>query len=319
MVAELKSPMTNQASAPTVEDAASGHANTPRTIGVLATRRAQAGRGWGRRALIGIVLIWFGALILAPTVALVRAAFAAGFSEFVAALSSPEAVRSMGLTLGITLAATAVNTVFGVTFAVVLVRHRFWGRTLLDGLVDLPFAISPVVAGLMLMVLYGPRGWLGGALDAVNLPVVYHWPGMVLATMFVTVPFVVREVVPVLKEFGVDQEEVAYTLGAGGWTTFRRVTFPSIRWGLAYGITLTVARSLGEFGALLVISGNILNRTQTATLFVHDAIESFQPQRAYAMSLALAFLSFVLLVGMESLRSRVERRERDGGTMSESS
>ena len=307
-----------ETSASAVEDP-SRHApvTAPERVHVLAARRAASASGaWVRRVLIGIVMLWFGALILAPTVALTRAAFAGGAADFLAALASPEAVRAMGLTLGITLAATVVNTVFGVAFAVVLVRHRFWGRTLLDGLIDLPFAISPVVAGLMLMMLYGPRGWLGGALDAVHLPVVYHWPGMVLATMFVTVPFVVREVVPVLKEFGVDQEEVAYTLGAGQWTTFRRVTFPSIRWGLAYGITLTVARSLGEFGALLVVSGNILNRTQTATLYVHDAIESFHPERAYAMSLVLAFVSFVLLVGMESLRRRVELREREGGSMS---
>ena len=133
---------------------------------------------------------------------------------------------------------------------------------------------------------------------------------MILACLFVTLPFVVREVVPVLREFGVDQEEVAYTLGAGRWRTFYRVTLPSIRWGLAYGVTLTVARSLGEFGALLVVSGNILGRTQTATLYVHDGVESFRPEGAYAASLVLAGGSFALLVGMEALRRRVEGRER---------
>ncbi len=142
---------------------------------------------------------------------------------------------------------------------------------------------------------------------------VYAWPGMVLATMFVTVPFVVREVVPVLREFGVDQEEVARTLGAGRWRTFWQVTLPSIRWGLAYGVTLTVARSLGEFGALLVVSGNILGRTQTATLYIHDTIEGFHPEGAYAASVALAGVSFVLLIGMELLRKRVERHETGEG------
>ena len=132
---------------------------------------------------------------------------------------------------------------------------------------------------------------------------------MLLATLFVTLPFVVREVVPVLREFGVEQEEVAYTLGAGRWRTFRRVTLPSIRWGLAYGVTLTVARSLGEFGALLVVSGNILGRTQTATLYVHDGIESFNPEGAYAASVLLAGVSFVLLIGMETLRKRVAAHE----------
>jgi sulfate transport system permease protein len=158
-------------------------------------------------------------------------------------------------------------------------------------------------------LLYGPKGWLGRWLEAGHLRVVYSWPGMVLATLFVTLPFVVREVVPVLREFGIEQEEVAYTLGAGRWRTFWQVTLPSIRWGLAYGVTLTVARSLGEFGALLVVSGNILGRTQTATLLIHDGVESFHPEGAYAASLVLAAFSFVLLVGMESLRRRVATRE----------
>ena len=213
-----------------------------------------------------------------------------------------------------TLVATVVNTVFGIAFAIVIVRHRFWGRTLADGVVDLPFAVSPIIAGLMLVLVYGPNGLIGRWLEAVGLRVVYAWPGLVLATMFVTVPFVVREVVPVLREFGVDQEEVARTLGAGRWRTFWRVTLPSIRWGLAYGVTLTVARSLGEFGALLVVSGNILGRTQTATLFVHDGIESFHPESAYAASVVLAGASFVLLIGMETLRKRVAGREEDRGS-----
>ena len=206
--------------------------------------------------------------------------------------------------------ATAVNTVFGLGFAVVLVRQKFWGKTLADGLVDLPFAVSPIIAGLMLVILYGPQGWIGRWLEGTGLRVVYSWPGMLLATTFVTLPFVVREVVPVLREFGVDQEEVAYTLGAGRWRTFWRVTLPSVRWGLAYGVTLTVARSLGEFGALLVVSGNILGRTQTATLYIHDGIESFNTAGAYAASLLLAGVSFVLLIGMELVRKRVETDER---------
>jgi sulfate transport system permease protein len=270
------------------------------------TRRPPA---LGRRLLTAAVLAYFGVLVLVPTVALVRGALAGGFGPFWHALTSPDALRAFNLTLGITLVATVVNTVFGVAFAVVLVRHRFWGKTLVDGLVDLPFAVSPIIAGLMLVIVYGPNGWLGRWLEPLGLRVVYAWPGMALATAFVTLPFVVREVVPVLREFGVDQEEVAYTLGAGKWTTFWRVTLPSIRWGLAYGVTLTVARSLGEFGALLVVSGNVLGRTQTATLYVHDGIESFDTEGAYAASVLLAGVSFVMLVGMEALRKRVEPRE----------
>jgi sulfate/thiosulfate transport system permease protein len=263
----------------------------------------------GRWLLTGGVLAWFAILILVPTVALVRQALAGGLRPFLAALASPDARRAFALTLEITALATAVNTVFGLAFAVVLVRHRFPGKALADGLVDLPFAVSPVIAGLMLIVLYGPGGWLGRGIEAAGFRVVYALPGMLLACVFVTLPFVVREVVPVLREFGVDQEEVAYTLGAGRWRTFWRVTLPSVRWGLAYGVTLTIARSLGEFGALLVVSGNILGRTQTATLLVHDGIESFHPEGAYAASVVLAGSSFVLLVVMEAVRRRVAARE----------
>ena len=259
--------------------------------------------------LIGLVVAWFAALILVPTLALARTALAGGFRPFWDALMSADARRSFGLTLGITALATVVNTLFGLAFSLVLVRQRFWGRALADGLVDLPFAVSPIIAGLMLVIVYGPNGWIGRHLEASGFKVVYSWPGMVLATMFVTIPFVVREVVPVLREFGIDQEEVARTLGAGRWRTFWMVTLPSIRWGLAYGVTLTVARSLGEFGALLVVSGNILGRTQTATLYIHDTIEGFHPEGAYAASVALAGISFVLLIGMELVRKRVEAHE----------
>lgn len=264
----------------------------------------------GRFLLTAAVLIWFGILILVPTFALVRGAFAGGLGPFWTAVTSADAIAAFRLTLGITLVATVVNTIFGLAFAIVLVRQRFWGKTLVDGLVDLPFAVSPIIAGLMLVIVYGPNGWIGRYLEAVGIRVVYAWPGMAMATIFVTLPFVVREVVPVLREFGIDQDEVAYTLGAGKWTTFWRVTLPSIRWGLAYGVTLTVARALGEFGALLVVSGNILGRTQTATLYVHDAIESFHTEGAYAASVVLAGVSFVMLIGMELLRKRVEGNER---------
>ena len=264
---------------------------------------------WGARLLVGAVVLWFAALILVPTLALAGKALGGGFRPFVDALLSSDARRAFALTVGITALATVVNTLFGLAFAMVLVRQRFWGRALADGLVDLPFAVSPIIAGLMLVIVYGPNGWLGRPLEASGLRVVYAWPGMVLATLFVTLPFVVREVVPVLREFGIDQEEVARTLGAGRWRTFWQVTLPSIRWGLAYGVTLTVARSLGEFGALLVVSGNILGRTQTATLYIHETIEGFQPEQAYAASVALAGISFVLLIGMELVRNRVLGRE----------
>ena len=228
---------------------------------------------------------------------------------FFETLATPEVRRAFGLTLGITALATVVNTVFGMALALVLVRQRFWGRALLDGVVDLPFAVSPIVAGLMLVVLYGPEGWLGGVLGRAGFRVIYAVPGMILATLFVTVPFVVRELVPILRELGEESEQAAYTLGAGRWRTFWSVTLPSIRWGVAYGVTLTVARSLGEFGAVLVVSGNLIGQTQTATLYIHDGIESFHTEGAYAASLVLAAVSFVLLVGMDAIRKRLDARE----------
>ena len=246
-----------------------------------------------------------------PTFAIVAKALEGGLAPLVKALGEPEVREAFRLTLVTTAAATVINTFFGLIFSIVLVRQRFWGKTLVDGLVDLPFAVSPIVAGLMLILLYGPNGWLGRPLEAMGIQVAYAIPGMVLACLFVTLPFVVREVVPVLQEFGVDQEEVAYTLGAGRWKTFWRVTLPSIRWGIGYGVTLTVARSLGEFGALLVISGNLIGQTQTATLYIHDSIEQAHPEGAYAASLVLAAVSFVLLIGMEALRRRVDRRREE--------
>ena len=260
----------------------------------------------GRGLLAGAVLAWFAILILVPSLALARQVFLGGLKPFLQAVARPEVQRAFGMSLGITALATVVNTVFGIGLALVLTRQRFWGRALVDGVVDLPFAISPIVAGLMLVVLYGPEGWLGRWLEPHGVRVVYAIPGMILATMFVTVPFVVRELVPVLREVGEEYEQAAHTLGAGRWRTFWSVTLPSIRWGVAYGVTLTVARSLGEFGAVLVVSGNVIGHTQTATLYIQEGVESFHPEGAYAASLVLAAISFILLVGMDFIRKHLE-------------
>jgi sulfate transport system permease protein len=276
---------------------------SPRFIGNTAQRAL------GRRLLTAAVLAWISVLILIPAAALLSRALVGGPRAFLAALATPEALRAFWLTIEITALATLVNTIFGVAFAIVLVRHRFVGKWLADGLVDLPFAVSPVIAGLMLIVLYGPDGLVGRWLEPLGIRVVYALPGMVIACLFVTMPFVVREVVPLFRELGDEQEQAAYTLGAGRATTFWRVTLPSIRWGVMYGVTLTVARSVGEFGALLVVSGNILGRTQTATLYVHDTIESFHPDGAYAASVVLAGFSFILLIAMEAARRQTSARE----------
>jgi sulfate/thiosulfate transport system permease protein len=279
-------------------------ATLPHSLATRAPRRTV-----GQWLLTWAVLGWFALMILVPAVALVSRALRGGFGPFLAALVTPEAIRAFALTLRITAIATVFNTLFGVAFALVLVRHRFWGHWLADALVDLPFAVSPVIAGLVLILLYGPDGLLGQWIEERGIHIVYAVPGMVLACLFVTLPFVVREVVPVLRELGDEQEQAAFTLGAGRWTTFWRVTLPSIRWGVAYGVTLTVARSVGEFGALLVVSGNILGRTQTATLYVHDTIESFRPEGAYAASVVLAGMSFIFLIAMEAARRHMAARE----------
>ncbi len=277
--------------------------------------RAASSGSLGRLLLTYAVLAWFAILILIPGLALVRQVLLGGLKPFLSALARPEVQRAFGMSLGITALATVVNTVFGIGLALVLTRQRFWGRALADGLVDLPFAISPVVAGLMLIVLYGPDGWLGRWFEPHGWRVVYAVPGMILATLFVTVPFVVRELVPVLRELGEEYEQAAYTLGAGRWRTFWSVTLPSIRWGVAYGVTLTIARSLGEFGAVLVVSGNVIGHTQTATLYIQEGVESFHPAGAYAASLVLAAISFVLLVGMEFV-AQTPRKHQGVSSMS---
>ncbi len=277
------------------------------------TRRSPPGarkvNGLLGNVLTTAVVTWFLVLVLMPALSLVRGAFANGLAAFAAIFAAVETRRALGLTLAVTLAAAAANAIFGLGMAFVLTRQRFRGATLIEGLIDLPFAVSPIVAGLMLVLLYGPQGLVGRSLESIGLQVAFAWPGMVLASCFVTLPLVLREILPVLRECGVDQEEAARTLGASRGRIFWQVTLPAIRWGLAYGIILTIARSLGEFGALLVVAGNVLGRTQTATLLVHDQVENFDLQGAQAVSVALAATSFLLLFGVESLRKRIAARE----------
>jgi sulfate transport system permease protein len=275
----------------------------------VATRAGTRARGrWTRRLLIGIVLAYLAILILWPLAVLVRGAFAEGLEQFVGELTQPEFLRALGLTLVLAASALVVNTVFGTIVAWVLVRQRFRGRGVLNGLVDLPLVVSPVVAGYMFILLFGRRGWLGPLLAAADIQVVFAFGGMLLATLFVTAPFMIRELMPVLQEIGVEPEQAAYTLGASGAQTFRRVTLPGIRWGLAYGMTLTLARALGEFGAVLVVGGAIVGRTETATIYIYRSMEERQYVAAFASAVALALLSFAVLIVMEYVRRRTESR-----------
>ena len=217
------------------------------------------------------------------------------------AVTQPDALHALWLTLLIAAIAVPLNTIFGVLCALLLVRSKIRFARILDVLVDLPFAVSPVVVGLALVLVYGRQGWFGPWLAAHDIHVIFALPGMVLATVFVSLPFVVREVVPVLRETGEDQEQAARTLGASPSQAFWRVTLPSIRWGVTYGVVLTTARALGEFGAVSVVAGNLAGVTQTLTLYVDDRFESFDLTGAYVASVVLALLAFATLFSMNAL------------------
>jgi sulfate transport system permease protein len=245
---------------------------------------------------------YLAALLVAPVGLVVYRAFADGVDAFLAAVTTPEALHALYLTVLITLIAVPANTVFGVLCALAIVRRKFRGHGLLNSVVDLPLALSPVVVGLALVLVYGRNGWWGGWLTDNGYQVIYALPGMVLATIFVSLPFVVREVVPVLREIGDEQEQAAATLGASDWQAFWRVTLPAIRWGIAYGVVLTTARCLGEFGAVSVVSGRIAGQTETMTLHVEERFQSFDLTGAYAASVVLALLAVLTLLATTLLR-----------------
>jgi sulfate transport system permease protein len=241
-------------------------------------------------------------LLAAPVGLVFYRAFEHGFAAFWDSIRSPDAVHALKLTLVIVAIAVPANTVFGVVCAIAIVRHRFRGAGLVNAVVDLPLALSPVVVGLSLLILYGRGGWLGGH------NVLFATPGMVLATIFVSLPFVVREVVPVLREIGTEQEQAASTLGASALQIFRRVTWPAIRWAVAYGVVLTTARALGEFGAVSVVSGRLVGKTETMTLLVQDRYQDFDAAGAYAASVVLALIAIATLLAMNRLRPKEETR-----------
>ncbi len=260
-----------------------------------------------RLALLGVVLAYLALFLLVPLVAIAVQVITAGLGTIASALLGRDALDGLGRTLLITIIVVLLNAVFGVAAALVLARHRFPGQWLLDALVDLPIAISPVMIGLAFMLVVGREGWFAPLLDRLGLQVMFSFPGLVLGTLFVTLPFTTREVSHVLKELGAAEEEAAFTLGASRWQTFRLVTLPNIRHGLTFGVTLTAARSLGEFGAVLVLGGAIAGRTQTATTYIYAAIEERQEAGAYGMSLVLAALSIALLVLLDRLKRRMKK------------
>lgn len=257
--------------------------------------------------LIAIALLYASGLLLAPLIAVVWSAFGEGVAVFLQELTTPDAVTSLKLTLLVAVVATAANTLFGMCVAWVLARDDFWGKRILNGLVDLPFAVSPVIAGFMLILLFGRDGWLSTVTEALGIKVVFALPGILMATMFISFPFVVREVMPVLAQVSRDQEDAARTIGASGWQTFRRVTLPAIRWGVLYGVSLTFARAVGEIGAVLVVSGGVSRLTETSTLFILRSLDDRNYTGANAMAVVLAALSFVILMAIEFMRKRAEK------------
>jgi sulfate/thiosulfate transport system permease protein len=262
----------------------------------------------GRYVLRFAALGYLAVLLVVPVGLVFWRTFEHGLAGPWHAVTAPDARHAFWLTILIALVAVPANTVFGVALALAIVRRRFPGKGLVNAVVDLPLALSPVVVGLALLLLYGRLGWFGPWLERHGVQVVFALPGMILATIFVSLPFVVREVVPVLREIGTEQEQAAATLGASGFQTFRRITLPAIRWAVAYGVVLTTARSLGEFGAVSVVSGHLAGKTDTLTLYVQDQFESFDLTGAYAASVLLALIAIATLVAMSTFRPKEETR-----------
>ena len=256
---------------------------------------------WGLRFLgLGYIAV----LLVAPLILLFYKTFEEGIAPPFEAITSSDGLHALKLTLLTVVIAVPLNTVFGVICSLLLVRHKWRANWLIDSALNLPFAISPVVIGLSLFLLYGKDGWLEPGLAEAGIKVLFSTPGIILACVFVSVPFVVRETVPVLQEIGTEQEQAASTLGANAWQTFWRVTLPAIRWGVAYGVVLTTARVLGEFGAVSVVSGNISGETQTLPLFVEQQYQNFNLPGAFGAAMLLALLALVVLTAMNLLKRK---------------
>lgn len=262
---------------------------------------------WTRRGILSACLLYVGVLLLVPLVGIIATALDPGVKAVADTLSAPDVLHAFLLTGIITVITLLVTTLFGVIVAWVLVRQRFHGRSLMNALVDLPFALSPVTVGLACVILFSPGGWLAPYFASRGIQIIFALPSMILVTVFICIPFTIRELVPVLEEIGIDEEDAARTLGASIRQTFFRVTLPNIRWALAYGVALTTARAIGEIGAVLIVSGLIQGRTETATLFIYRALEERQAPAAYAVALVLASVSVLLLVAIEIFHRRAEK------------
>lgn len=261
-----------------------------------------------RRGLVLVAMLYVVILLLAPLGALVYYAFKSGWSPIGTTFHDPDVLHAFLLTFVIMAITVLVTSVLGVVIAMVLARDHFPGKSLVSAIVDLPLAVSPVIVGLMAILLFGRGGWFEDFFASAGIQVVFALPSMVLVTIFISIPFVIREVAPVLEELGTEEEQAAWTLGGSRLQTFLRVTLPNIRWGLLYGIALSAARSIGEVGAVLVVSGLLQGQTETATLYILRAFDQFHEGEAYVVALTLAVFSIVLLLGIEAFRRHSTRR-----------
>ncbi|MBP5975478.1 sulfate ABC transporter permease subunit CysW [Brasilonema sp. CT11] len=265
---------------------------------------------WGRYLLIAIGLSFLAIAVVFPLLNIFYQAFAQGISAYLTGIRTPEARHAIFLTMAIALIAVPMNTGFGILIAWILARYSFPGKLLLLLIIDLPLAISPTVVGLMFILLYSQTvGIFGSWLEAANIKVIFALPGMILTTMFVTFPFVIREVLPTLQSMELAQEEAAQTLGANSWQTFWRVIFPSIRWALLYGVILCTSRAIGEFGAVSVVSGKLIGETNTLTLHIERVYSEYDTITAFACASLLAFLALLTLIGQELLRTVEKPRD----------
>lgn len=270
----------------------------------MASRRREpkTAAAYVRRA---IVIVYLFLLVAWPVGMVAKQTFAHGFQSLDTALHDPVVTHALRLTVFVAVISVVINLVFGVGMSLLLVRYEFRGKRLLSALIDLPLSVSPVVVGLALVLVYGGRdGWFGPTLEGAGFKVIFATPGIVLATVFVSLPLVIREVVPVLEEIGVEQEQAARSLGANAIQTFRRVTLPSIRWAVVYGVVLSLARSLGEFGAVKIVGGNLIDQTQTATLVVEQKYQDFEQPTAYAAAFLLASASVLCILVVALIRPK---------------
>lgn len=270
----------------------------------MAERRRRKG-GYLKYVYRTIVTVYLFLLVAWPVSLVVKNTFDEGFTELSSILTDPDVTHALRLTVIVAVTSVVLNTIFGVGMSILLVRYEFPGRRLLNAFIDLPLSVSPIVVGLALILVYGGRnGWFGPTLESWGFQVIFATPAIVLATVFVALPLVVREVVPVLEEIGTEQEQAARSLGASSLQTFRRITLPAIKWAITYGVVLCLARSLGEFGAIKVVSGNVLGVTRTATLVVEEKYLNFDKGGAYATAFLMAMVSVACIVIVSIIRPK---------------